>query len=964
MVVFGSPETWGMKVDEFLDTRNQTPVVSVPTPTQQLFGINRQELNQGGLINNKKFLEKVQKLRNQKKPVKEIAEKLKTSTSTIERTIRKIGFVDKRIYPAQEKLKQAYEKFVQETGKIPRIQDMRNAGLSYEAIVRAQKQGVEFGRRGEGRGSAKAKVVNDDLIAMSKNKKILDALDNEIIPNINDVIKVTSATDETSALNRLIQFSDAITEGRKGLDLNLNKYKKGANFILDNAEVLSEQIREIAEKSIGASVGEVSIVNPRKDISRQKILTGYNIDEPAGVMSSYRRGSRPYGIFSQAIGTDLNVGDKFSFDVYKSIKEKEIQEAKGNKRIQKVNEFNKAVSKYEKLLNQDRKPGELKVRLFKASLKNPSQTIKRFNQFPKEYQKAFTDNYEKLGYSFEVPKDVKTIFEIQEDIKNPAIAKQIKDRIKSGAPRVYSFPAMFEDMSPKELLSEVVEGGKLLGKGVKTLGKAAFTTPLGITALTAGSGIDPESSLDRVFLAGDLAAAPALVKGAERMTRGITNPLMKRIAQGTLNLPFGVTPAMAARVARVASPLGIASLVGEGAYQFGKAQKKYLEGLEPEQRIAVEQEYRDVAAAEGGIIRKAYKDAGLVEKLGRGAAAFDPRNLPYYGAKTLKGLGSGVEMAVKIPVAAGAALAETIQKGPKKETLTKFGEAVQPSATQYLSEKTGLESLIRKQEKELAEKRPGALAMGDVLELGAEFVAPATGYIKMIEDGGSKLYKVLRNSQEGKKVDPKDIDEVLEVLSDKGVSRRDFLSIVGGTSIYALAKHIGIVDAVKISQKIKPVRMLSKSTTKMPEWFPNMIEKVLDDTGNSIFKQIDEDAVLITNKEMPGIEITKYDNGRLEVFGENNYGAKYYIEYDPAKYLDDGSYFPGDFSATDTRFYSLGPDDYTKENEIVDQVDDIFGGTDKMREYATGQKKKELTRGEKEAIEAELRAESFTDEID
>ena len=321
-------------------------------------------------------------------------------------------------------------------------------------------------------------------------------------------------------------------------------------------------------------------------------------------------------------------------------------------------------------------------------------------------------------------------------------------------------------------------------------------------------------------------------------------------------------------------------------------------------------------------------------------------------------------MAVKFPVAAGAAIGETIQRGPRKETLSKFGEAMAPTATDYLSKKFGLEDLIREKEQELLEKRPGAVTLGNIIELGAELVPPATGYLKLIEDSSSKLYKVIRDGQAGKKVDPKDVEEVLELLSDKGVSRRDFLSIVGGTSIYALAKHIGIVDAVKISQKIKPVRMLSKSTTKMPEWFPSMIEKVLDDTGNSIFKQIDEDAVLITNKEMPGIEITKYDNGRLEVLGENNYGAKYYIEYDPAKYLDDGTYFPGDFSATDTRFYSLGPDDYTKENEIVDQVDDIFGGTDKMREYATGQKKKKLTSGEKEAIEAELRAESFTDEID
>jgi hypothetical protein len=362
--------------------------------------------------------------------------------------------------------------------------------------------------------------------------------------------------------------------------------------------------------------------------------------------------------------------------------------------------------------------------------------------------------------------------------------------------------------------------------------------------------------------------------------------------------------------------------------------------------------------------RVGYQEAGLVEKLGRGAQALDPRNVPYYAAKGLKGLGSGVEMAVKFPAAAGAAIGESLQKKPTMETLQKFGEAMAPTATDYLSKKFGLEDLIQEKEKELLEKRPGAVTIGNIIELGAELVPPATGYLKLIEDSSSKLYKVIREGQAGKKVDPKDVEEVLELLSDKGVSRRDFLSIVGGTSIYALAKHIGIVDAVKISQKIKPVRMLSKSTTKMPEWFPSMIEKVLDDTGNSIFKQIDEDAVLITNKEMPGIEITKYDNGRLEVLGENNYGAKYYIEYDPAKYLDDGNYFPGDFSATDTRFYSFGPDDYTKENEIVDQVDDIFGGTDKMREYATGQKKKKLTSGEKEAIEAELRAESFTDEID
>jgi DNA-binding Lrp family transcriptional regulator len=392
------------------------------------------------ITDNEKFQNKVKKLRSDKKTIGQIADELKVSVATVERTIKKVGDSGKRTKDvvAQEKLKKAYNSFVKNTGEIPRIQDMRNAGLSQEAIARAQREGIEFGRRGSGKGSAKAKVVNDDLIAMSKNNKIKKALADGIIPNVQDVIKVTSATDEASALNRLVQLSDEILSNRKGLNLKLDKYKSSAKLIFDNADVLNSQIREIAEREIGASVEEQSIKNPRKDIVRQNIMQGYNIDEPAGVMSSYRRGSKPYGIFSQAIGADLNQRDKLSFDAFKSIKEKEIQMAKGNERLKKINEFNQGVTKYEKLLNADRKPGELKVKLFRASMKDPSKTVARFSQLPKEYQTAFIDNYNKLGYSFEVPKDIKTIFEMREDIKKPAVLTKVKERVKTGQPRVLS----------------------------------------------------------------------------------------------------------------------------------------------------------------------------------------------------------------------------------------------------------------------------------------------------------------------------------------------------------------------------------------------------------------------------------------------------------------------------------------------------------------------------------------------
>ena len=129
------------------------------------------------IVDNEKFQTKVKNLRDKKTPVKKIAEKLKVSVATIERTVKKIGEAGKakKEVVAQTKLKEAYDKFVKDTGEIPRIQDMRNAGLSQEAIERAQREGLEFGRRGEGKGSARAKVVNDDLIAMSKSNKIKKA---------------------------------------------------------------------------------------------------------------------------------------------------------------------------------------------------------------------------------------------------------------------------------------------------------------------------------------------------------------------------------------------------------------------------------------------------------------------------------------------------------------------------------------------------------------------------------------------------------------------------------------------------------------------------------------------------------------------------------------------------------------------------------------------------------------------
>ena len=136
---------------------------------------------------------------------------------------------------------------------------------------------------------------------------------------------------------------------------------------------------------------------------------------------------------------------------------------------------------------------------------------------------------------------------------------------------------MFEQANKR--LSDGPTLGMNLGLG-KALGSVLkyAPTPAATVGLSAGFGIDPESSLDRTILGTELAAAPALVKQSSRIT---SNPLLRSV----LNL--GLSPQMAMRAARVASPIGIASLIGEAGYNLGKqalSEQDRIDAMSPEER--------------------------------------------------------------------------------------------------------------------------------------------------------------------------------------------------------------------------------------------------------------------------------------------------------------------------------------------------------------------------------------------
>jgi hypothetical protein len=167
-----------------------------------------------------------------------------------------------------------------------------------------------------------------------------------------------------------------------------------------------------------------------------------------------------------------------------------------------------------------------------------------------------------------------------------------------------------EETKTGSILPEAAAASSLAFKpvreGAKKFGKYALQvagTPLGATGLIAGFGIDPKKAMDRVGIEAELALAPELVKQSAKF-----NPAVQRI------LNFGLSPAMATRAARIASPIGIASLGGEALYKYGKFVKDELgriEQMSPEEREAyniAEQEQMGVAAADGGLIRQGFAD--------------------------------------------------------------------------------------------------------------------------------------------------------------------------------------------------------------------------------------------------------------------------------------------------------------------------------------------------------------------
>jgi len=196
----------------------------------------------------------------------------------------------------------------------------------------------------------------------------------------------------------------------------------------------------------------------------------------------------------------------------------------------------------------------------------------------------------------------------------------------------------------------------------------------------------------------------------------------------------------------------------------------------------------------------------------------------------------------------------------------------------------------------------------------------------------------------------------------KDPSRRKFIKIMGGlASLPIVGKYF------KFAEKAAPVvQQLKNTTTTMPEWFPSFIDKVIN---RGVGKKIDADLMEYEVKELPGIKVTKSDDGRVFVEGQNDYYKSYEIDYTPPGYevIDEKTgkavKRPGDFMAQEEVPVNVDPDGNADfDAEVLEDLDQILGSdTRTMEEFATGKSVKGMKSGEFAVGRAEAQADAAKD---
>ena len=585
--------------------------------------------NQNKNLSNKEFLELIKKdyVNAVGGEWKELAVDQKTSALT---DIKKTEIMQPLDDPQRLKdIKKYFKDYKKQNNKFPTVQEAEDyfqsklgKSIRPSIVLAAEEANIDLP---SGFIGQKLKV-DRDIGKLLNRKTITDTLDAGKFPTESQIQAVLKSN-RTNASTRQVDLANYLS-GKTKPEVKTNitiptKYKNIATKAIDDLQLINEgqfgprkaRTRTYNERKLAKVFGIDSFQMLRQNILKKiynfipELKGVLGVDEIGGITSGARTNS-PYTIFGQILGKDFNQYTKSTaIDKSKSLLEKKlITLAKDDpQRLIELEKYNQKVDNFEQMANENN-PAK-KVKGMKLSFEPPSKAIKNKKVY-NQYKDLFDAHYEKYGYSFEVDKDTDSLTDISKKLDNKPFQNKIKSNFKSligkggklgaGVGLATLAGTGFALAGEEDALSKFSTEEKLAGAGAATAAGLGLGTKTGrkiigntlsaaglplSVALNTAIGIDPTSSVDRTILAGEAALAPSMIKDAIRVTDKIKNPLLRKVAQGITT----INPKYALKAARALSPIGIASLAGEGLYQVGKLgyeDQQRFNALSPEEQAA------------------------------------------------------------------------------------------------------------------------------------------------------------------------------------------------------------------------------------------------------------------------------------------------------------------------------------------------------------------------------------------
>jgi hypothetical protein len=463
----------------------------------------------------------------------------------------------------QEALKAYVDNFKKKNNRLPSKKELENAKFDFGTITKAVKSGnIEVLPSGQFLSMVKSEKGKQDILELSKDPEIRNIFKTGQFDTVNTINKVKEVLGDPNMSDNVagtkIHTLAKYFSGEKSMKSINPTFRKNAELITEKFPY-KEALRELGEIKIGESVGEQSLKTMKKNIrggdfySKARLSDLYNIDEVLGISSSVSKGTTPYGIFGQIIGREQNTKDKLIWDARKSKLEGALQEAIAKKSgvPEAVRNFNKEAKKYEEKLNAEKMRGAKKITLPRVSLASPNKTIANFKNFNNTYKEAFTDNFKQKGYSFIIPKDLKTIPELRDQVNDPKsdTYKQIINTLKKG----------FNESDEKKLFDKINKATPdALKKIIKTIPRIASVAGIvGLGLLASGQQAEAageETKTGSILPSDTYPSAPPSVLNKKEETN--------------LNLPPEAALAGAATYKYGPQLLKILKLIGKGGFNF------------------------------------------------------------------------------------------------------------------------------------------------------------------------------------------------------------------------------------------------------------------------------------------------------------------------------------------------------------------------------------------------------------